>query len=342
MTGESGAEKRMEQEGAAVGGGSRFFSVLLVGAGLLMILGALILSSRRLEYQALARETEAMAVPTVAVIHPAQAAKQDELRLPGTLQAYVESPIYARTTGYLRKWSHDIGARVEKGEILAELETPEVDQQLAQAEAELEVARQQLERNQALVAQGFVAAIRLDELRAAYERDQARVAEMRAQLVVARTAARPDEIAAAEAEQRAAASDVAQAGWREQQKVRRAPQAALVYDVLFRVGEWVPAGTPVVVLQPEGALKVRFFVPQGRLAQFATGTRVRLGCDGCPADLGATVKFVAPRAEYTPPVIYSNESRDKLVFLVEAQPDAAARKVLKAGQPLDVRLPSGT
>jgi HlyD family secretion protein len=69
---------------------------------------------------------------------------------------------------------------------------------------------------------------------------------------------------------------------------------------------------------------------------------VRLGCDGCPADLGATVKFVAPRAEYTPPVIYSNESRDKLVFLVEAQPDAAARKVLKAGQPLDVRLPSGT
>jgi HlyD family secretion protein len=217
-----------------------------------------------------------------------------------------------------------------------------IEQQLAQAEAELEVARQQLERNQALVAQGFVAAIRLDELRAAYERDQARVAEMRAQLVVARTAARPDEIAAAEAEQRAAASDVAQAGWREQQKVRRAPQAALVYDVLFRVGEWVPAGTPVVVLQPEGALKVRFFVPQGRLAQFATGTRVRLGCDGCPADLGATVKFVAPRAEYTPPVIYSNESRDKLVFLVEAQPDAAARKVLKAGQPLDVRLPSGT
>jgi RND family efflux transporter MFP subunit len=131
----------MEQEGAAVGGGSRFFSVLLVGAGLLMILGALILSSRRLEYQALARETEAMAVPTVAVIHPAQAAKQDELRLPGTLQAYVESPIYARTTGYLRKWSHDIGARVEKGEILAELETPEVDQQLAQAEAELDTAR---------------------------------------------------------------------------------------------------------------------------------------------------------------------------------------------------------
>jgi HlyD family secretion protein len=213
-----------------------------------------------------------------------------------------------------------------------------IQEQLAQAEAQLDISTQTLKRNEALVKQGFVAEIKLDEFRAARDRDQARVAELRAQLVVARTAARPDEIAAAEAERRAAGSDLAQADWREQQKVRRAPQAALVYDVLFRVGEWVPAGTPVVALQPDGALKIRFFVPQNRLAQLAPGTRVNISCDGCPADLTATVSFVAPQAEFTPPVIYSNESRDKLVFLVEAVPDDATRQALKAGQPLDVRL----
>ena len=213
-----------------------------------------------------------------------------------------------------------------------------VQQQVAQAEAELEMSAQQLKRNEALVAQGFVADIRLDELRSARDRDQAKVAELRAQLVVARTASRPDEIAAAEAERRAADYDLAQVAWREQQKVRRAPQAALVYDVLFRVGEWVPAGTPVVALQPDSALKIRFFVSQARLAQLAVGTRVLVSCDGCPANLAATVSFVSPQAEFTPPVIYSNESRDKLVFLVEAHPDDATRLALKPGQPVDVRL----
>jgi len=213
-----------------------------------------------------------------------------------------------------------------------------VQQQVAQAEAELEMSAQQLKRNEALVAQGFVADIRLDELRSARDRDQAKVAELRAQLVVARTASRPDEIAAAEAERRAADYDLAQVAWREQQKVRRAPQAALVYDVLFRVGEWVPAGTPVVALQPDSALKIRFFVAQARLAQLAVGTRVLVSCDGCPANLAATVSFVSPQAEFTPPVIYSNESRDKLVFLVEAHPDDATRLALKPGQPVDVRL----
>lgn len=213
-----------------------------------------------------------------------------------------------------------------------------VVEQLAQAEAELDLSTQQLKRNESLVAQGFVSATRLDDLRAARERDRARVAELRAQLEVARAASRPDEIAAAQAERRAADSDLAQVNWREQQKLRRAPQPALVYDVLYRVGEWVPAGTPVVVLLPDSALKVRFFVPQATLAQVRPGTQVDVACDGCPAGMTATVTFVAPQAEFTPPVIYSNESRSKLVFMVEARPDDTARQALKAGQPLDVRL----
>jgi len=258
----------------------------------------------------------------------------------------LNAPLFALDTESERLERNAAQARVQRAQAQLQnltkgrrpLELRVTEQQLAQAEAELAMSTQQLKRNEALVAQGFVAEIKLDELRSARDRDQAKVQELRAQLQVARAAARPDEIAAADAERRAAEYELAQVSWREQQKVRRAPQAALVYDVLFRVGEWVPAGTPVVALQPDGALKVRFFVPQARLAQVAPGMQVNVSCDGCPADLAATVRFVAPQAEYTPPVIYSNESRAKLVFLIEAQPDEATRRTLKAGQPLDVRL----
>jgi len=258
----------------------------------------------------------------------------------------VNAPLFALDTESERIERNAAQARMQRAQSQLQNLTkgrrpPELrvaEQQLAQAQAELAMSTQQLKRNESLVAQGFVAESRLDELRSARDRDQAKVQELQAQLQVAHTAARPDEIAAADADRRATAYDLAQVSWREQQKVRRAPQAALVYDVLFRVGEWVPAGTPVVALQPDTALKVRFFVPQARLAQVAPGMRVNITCDGCPANLSATVTFVASQAEYTPPVIYSNESRDKLVFLIEAKPDDATRQALKAGQPLDVRL----
>jgi HlyD family secretion protein len=213
-----------------------------------------------------------------------------------------------------------------------------VEQQLAQARANLEASTAQLARSEKLVEQGFLSPLQLDTLRSAQERDLARVRELEAQLVVARQAARPDEIAAAEAQRRAAAFDVEQSRWREEQKRRTAPVAALVFDVLFRVGEWVPAGAPVIALLPDGALKLRFFVPQPQLARIHVGSRVEVSCDGCPPGLDAVVTFVSPQAEFTPPVIYSNESRSKLVFLVEARPAEAARAALKPGQPIDVRL----
>src|ERR1700736_292818 len=116
---------------------SRLFVFLIVAAVALLIIGAFTLLQRRSQYQALANETEKMAVPTVSVIHPTTEPGEEDLVLPSTLQAYVESPIYARTTGYLKKWYHDIGSHVQKGELLADIETPEVDQQLSQARADL-------------------------------------------------------------------------------------------------------------------------------------------------------------------------------------------------------------
>ena len=120
---------------------SRLFGLLFIAVIILVVLGAFTLFQRRSQYQALAKETETLAVPTVAVIHPTTEPSEEGLVLPGSMQAYVESPIYARTNGYLKKWYRDIGSRVRKGELLADIDTPEVDQQLLQARADLETSQ---------------------------------------------------------------------------------------------------------------------------------------------------------------------------------------------------------
>lgn len=220
--------------------------------------------------------------------------------------------------------------------------TPEVTaaaEQLAQAQAAQMASRATLERNEALVAQGFVSAARLDELRAIAARDSARVKELQAQLQVVQLTARPQEIAAAEAALRAAKAQSDLAQWREAQRAALAPVHGQVYDVLYRLGERVGANAPVVALLPDGALKLRFYAPEPLLAQFAVGRTVHITCDGCPLGLAARVTYVSPRAEFTPPVIYSNDSRSKLVFMVEARPQDEAQSALKLGQPVDVRLP---
>jgi HlyD family secretion protein len=215
------------------------------------------------------------------------------------------------------------------------LELRAIEQQLAQAEAALSASDSSLRRQQQLVAQGFVAPIRLEELVAARDRDAARVREMQAQRAFAAEAARADEIAAAAAEARGSAADLDLARWRSEQKRRSAPADGLVYDTIYREGEWVAAGMPVVVLLPPGALKLRFFVPEASLPRAAVGRALRLDCDGCPAGLSARIRYVAPQAEFTPPVIYSETARAKLVFLAEAELPAGTP--LKPGQPVDVR-----
>jgi RND family efflux transporter MFP subunit len=92
----------------------------------------------------LAKETEEMAIPTVSIVHPRRSAPLNEVVLPANVQAYIDSPIYARTNGYLKKWFVDIGAHVKQGQLLAEIETPEVDQQLRQARADLQTAEANL------------------------------------------------------------------------------------------------------------------------------------------------------------------------------------------------------
>jgi multidrug efflux system membrane fusion protein len=120
---------------------------ILLGAVLLVLItaGAATFLNRSSESDALAKETEAVSMPTVAVVRPQTRAGGDELVLPGNLQAYEESPIFARTNGYLLRWYKDIGSKVKKGELLAAIDTPEVDQELAQARATREQAKAALE-----------------------------------------------------------------------------------------------------------------------------------------------------------------------------------------------------
>ncbi len=215
------------------------------------------------------------------------------------------------------------------------LELAALDQQLAQAQAALQASSATLVRQQQLVAQGFVSAQQLTDLQAAKDRDAARLRELQAQRALAGEAARADEIAAAAADARGSGADLALARWRETQRQRQATFDAQVFDVLARPGEFVSAGTPVLSLLPAGALKVRFFVPEPQLPQARLGREVDLACDGCAAGMKARIRWVSPQAEFTPPVIYSNGSRSKLVYKVEAEPlDGSS---LKPGQPLDVR-----
>jgi HlyD family secretion protein len=127
------------------------------------------------------------------------------------------------------------------------------------------------------------------------------------------------------------------ANWRLSQRRVTAPVTARVADVLARPGETMAAGAPVISLLPPGNIFVRFFVPETDLAKIHLGDRVGIICDSCPQDLSGTVSFIAPQAEYTPPVIYSDETRAKLVFMIEARPPRERATVLNPGQPVTVQ-----
>lgn len=216
---------------------------------------------------------------------------------------------------------------------------PEIDAlkaQKGQAEAQLRLAQISLDRQRRLTGSTAALPERLDEAQAEVARLRARIAEVASQIALAELPGREDEIAAAEAEAAAAVAARAQAAWRIAQKAAAAPAAGLVFDVYFRAGEAVSPGQPVVALLPPQNRLVRFFVPQAERASLTPGRRVLVACDGCGAPIPAAVAFVSPRVEYTPPVLYGREGRQRLMFLAEARPLERA-ELVNPGQPVEVR-----
>ena len=165
---------------------------------------------------------------------------------------------------------------------------------------------------------------------------QAALREATARLRAARetASARRSQIAAARAQESQARGGSREVDIRVGQLSPPSPSPARVEEVYFRPGEWVAANQPVVSLLPDDRIKVRFFVPEKDVAHYRPGTSVRFSCDGCASGLSARISYVSPRPEFTPPVIFSRDSRDRLVFMVEAMPAKPASLI--PGLPVDV------
>jgi HlyD family secretion protein len=133
-----------------------------------------------------------------------------------------------------------------------------------------------------------------------------------------------------------AESAVRSAQTRLERRKLASPASGTVQRIYYRPGELVLAGRPVISLLPPGNIKVRFYVPEAILPDLSYGDEVSIGCDGCAPDLKAKVSFIAGSSEYTPPVIFSQEERTKLVFLIEARPEKPDS--LRVGQPVSVTL----
>ncbi len=210
--------------------------------------------------------------------------------------------------------------------------------QLAQAQIAYERAKIQLKQFESLYPAGGISKLQLDDARAAAKTTAAQVDELQSQLAVAQLANRTEQISAQQAQVAAAKDVLAQANWRLAQKTVNATRAGLVFDTLYREGEWVNAGNPVIRMLPPAGVKIRFFVPESTLGQLKVNQAISLHCDGCAADLPAHISYISTNAEFTPPIIYSNETRAKLVYMIEAKPNLADAPKLHVGQPLSVKL----
>jgi len=216
---------------------------------------------------------------------------------------YVASPL----AGQLDTLSVQRGQQVTNGQPLFSLDETAEKAARDMAEAALVLSEAEYKRQSELLRRGPASAQEYDRARSTRDQDQQRLT---------------------------------QAQWNFDQKKQAAPQAGLVYDTLFRQGEWVAAGKPVVVLLPPQNIKVRAFVPQTRVGSIQYGDPVQVIVDGVKKPFVGKVSYISPRAEYTPPVIYSRESREKLVFMIESVFDPEVSVNLHPGQPVDVEFKS--
>jgi HlyD family secretion protein len=226
-------------------------------------------------------------------------------------------------------------ANLEAGGRATELDAATA--QVRESKSALVLADQDLRRMEQLAKEGAATQQRLDLARSTSEQSAARLRNAEAKLRTLQTSVgRVQEIQAQRAATEMARAALASAEWKLQQRSGFAPATGRVLDTFYRTGEMVPTGAAVLSLLPDGALRVRFFVPEPQLSLVPIGAPVKVTCEGCPHPLDAKVSFVSPKPEYTPPVVYAGDARSKLVFLVEAR--SSALQGLHPGQPLDVQV----
>lgn len=226
--------------------------------------------------------------------------------------------------------AQDQAADIRKGQRPSELAT--LDANIAAAEAKARAADVTYKRTTELAAAGVASRQQLDDARAAAQSADAALAAARRQKETATLGARPDQVRAADARVAQAKAALAAAVARLGDLAPKAPEAGRVEDVFFQQGEWAPPNQPILSLLPDARIYVKFFVPERALSAYRPGRVVRFSCDGCAPGLTARISYVSPRPEFTPPVIYSRDSRDRLVYQVHATPGVR----LNPGQPVDV------
>jgi HlyD family secretion protein len=224
---------------------------------------------------------------------------------------------------------------------LADLETGQRPEELAIIQAQLDSAKASMtlsvprvERRRKMVKDKIVGEEQVDEAESALLADRGHIAEYTARLAAAKLPARPEQIAAAEHAVTEAEHALASAQWALDQRAVIAPTDGRIEDVFFRAGEEANAGAPVLQLLPPPNLKLRLYVPEPLLGGYKMGQKLAIACDGCASGQTATISFIATTAEFTPPVIYSRESRAKLVYLIEARPDDLTQP-WHPGQPVE-------
>jgi HlyD family secretion protein len=292
---------------------------------------------------------------------------------PESFGGYIEGEylyLAVREAGYLQALAVERGQRVKQGQKLFQLNTdwqqllleeaearltaaeyrlqnllqPHRQTELAElrahlqaTEAKAELAVIELKQLKVLRERGFVAQIRLDEAQAIFEQTRAEVKAAKEQLArFASALGRSSEIQAAEADVLAAKAIVAQRRDLNERQTLFAPADGEIYDTYYQIQEWVAAGAAVASLLTDDQRRIRFFVPESQRALIEVGHRIKAYCDQCGEPIIAQIVFISSTAEYTPPVIFSQNRRSKLVFRVEAKPDSAAP--LPVGLPVDVRL----
>ena len=260
-------------------------------------------------------------------------------------QVKVGDPLFALESGSEIAAQAQATKRLEEGKARLEdarkgMRQPEIEAleaQLNQSRAALVLSEKEFVRQTNLVRSGSSSTQDFDKARSVRDQDHQRVSQLEADLKTAQLGSRTDQIVAAEANVRALEASLAKADWDLSQKRQNAPQAGLIFDTLYWTGEWVAAGRPVIALLPPQNIKVRAFVPEARVGSIHPGDRVQVSVDGVKDAFVGKVSFISPQAEYTPPVIYSQESRGKLVFMIESVFEPAVATRLHPGQPVDVQ-----
>lgn len=273
-------------------------------------------------------------------------------------------------TGRIVTMSKKRGDRVARNELLVQMEDADADIAVHQAEAALEQAKAQLanlkegkrpeemavieatvqsakaqaaeakrvfDREEALAKRGINAKADYDQAATALQQAEAMVAQTSANLEVARLPARPMEIDAADAQVRQAEAQLADAKWRLAHRRLTLPANGVVDDIIRREGEVAGPSQPVLSVLPDGAIKIRLYAAERYMSGLKLGTELAVRCDGCGKDVKAKISYVSDSPEFTPPVIYSLENRQKLVYLIEARPEGN-QPLLKPGQIVDAVL----